>query len=359
MLAADPLQERVHRALMELYSRQGRHAAALRQYRSCAELLAKELSIEPDATTKQLRRDILRQWNRIEAGTSSDVHSDPVETVSEIKVESNVTSSLEQRQLTVLVCGLANMGTLAKQLDPEELQELNAAYKHCCSQIISQSGGTVTMLPGGETLVYFGYPQAHEYDAERAVRVGLSLVEAIAKLDVGRVGPMQLSVGITTGPVLCDPIANGANRHALVGEVIQQAISLLQLSEPNTVVISMTTRRLIGDLFDYEDHGLVALKGFSEPIPVWRVLGARAVDSRFEALRTSRGVLVGRVDELDLLVRRWQKAKGGEGAVVLVSGEPGIGKSCRSEFMLNHTLACRMFAHRMTKTLPFIHSWPG
>jgi len=313
---------------MELYSRQGRHAAALRQYRSCAELLAKELSIEPDATTKQLHRAILREWNRVETGTSSDVHLDPVETVSEIKVGSTVTSSLEQRQLTVLVCGLANIGTLAKQLDPEKLQELIAAYQHCCSQITSQSGGTVTMLPGGETLIYFGYPQAREYDAERAVRAGLSLVEAIAKLDGGRAGPMQLSVGITTGPVICDPIGNGANPHALVGEVIQLAISLLQLAKPNTVVISMATRRLIGGLFDYEDHGLVALKGFSEPIPVWRVLGTRAVDSRFEALRTSRKVLVGRVDELDLLMRRWQKAKRGEGAVVLLSGEPGIGKSC-------------------------------
>jgi class 3 adenylate cyclase/DNA-binding SARP family transcriptional activator len=330
LLAADPLQERVHRVLMELYSRQGRHAAALRQYRTCVELLAKELSIEPDATTKALRRDILRDWNRQKGETASGVHlGTPAGYLDEIENEPPVPPrSLERRQVTVLVCDLAGMSAIAARVDPEELQALIAVYQHCCTPIISRFGGEVGKLSGAEMLVYFGYPQAHEHDVECAVHAGLNLVEAVQKLDVGRAGPLQLRVGIATGPVVVgDFVANGADQHSIVGEAAQLAGSLERVAASNTVMVAASTRQLVGNLFDCDDLGQMALDGFSEPFPAWRVLGPSRVDNRFEALRASTTPLIGRDEELDLLLRRWRQAASGDGRVVLLSGEPGIGKS--------------------------------
>ena len=327
LLAADPLQERVHRTLMELYCRQGRHGAALRQYRTCADLLAKELGIDPDATTKALRREILREWNQGQRTTSS---ADAATSSSpEVEIGPPATPrALERRQVTVLVCDLASIGELAGRLDPEDLQALIAAYQRCCTPIISRFRGEVGKLSGAELLAYFGYPNAHEHDVECAVRAGLSLVEAVPKLDGGRAGLLQLRVGIATGPVvLGDLLGDGTDQHGIVGEAAQLAGSLETLAEPNTVVIAASSRQLIGRLFDCDDLGHVALKGFSEPVPVWRVLGTSSVDSRFEALRAATTPLIGRDEELELLLRRWRQAASGEGRVVLLSGEPGIGKS--------------------------------
>ncbi len=329
LLAADPLQERVHRTLMELYCRQGRHGAALRQYRTCAELLSKELGIEPDARTKALHRNLLREWNRTQPETSIANRSAPEDPVSEIDNEPPVIRrSPERRQVTVLVCDLAGMSALAARLDPEELQALIAAYQRCCMPIISRSGGAVGKLSGAEILAYFGYPQAHEHDVECAVRASLTLVDAVSKLDGGRGGPLQLRVGIATGPVvLGDFLGDDAAQHGIVGEAAQLAGSLEMLAEPNTVVMAASTRRLIGNLFDCEDLGQVTLNGFSEPVPAWRVLGPSSVDSRFEALRAPTTPLTGRDEELEMLQRRWRQTANGEGRVVLLSGEPGIGKS--------------------------------
>ena len=177
-------------------------------------------------------------------------------------------------------------------------------------------------------LAYFGHPQAHEHDVERAVRAGLTLVEAVSKLDCGSAGPLQLRVGIATGPVVVgDLLGNGADQQVIIGEAAQLAGSLERVAEPNTVVIAASTRQLVGNLFDCDDLGQMALNGFSEPIPAWRVLGPSGVDSRFEALRAPTTPLVGRDEELELLLRRWRQAANGDGRVVLLSGEPGIGKS--------------------------------
>src|SRR6185312_3895505 len=231
-------------------------------------------------------------------------------------------------QVTVFVCDLASIGELAGRLDPEDLQALIAAYQRCCTPIISRFGGEVGKLSGAELLAYFGYPHAHEHDVECAVRAGLSLVEAVPKLDGGRAGLLQLRVGIATGPVvLGDLLGDGTDQHGIVGEAAQLAGSLETLAEPNTVMIAASSRQLIGSLFDCDDLGHVALKGFSEPVPVWRVLGTSSVDSRFEALRAATTPLIGRDEELELLLRRWRQAASGEGRVVLLSGEPGIGKS--------------------------------
>ncbi|MFB9261884.1 BTAD domain-containing putative transcriptional regulator [Bradyrhizobium erythrophlei] len=327
LLAADPLQERVHRTLMELYCRQGRHGAALRQYRTCADLLAKELGIDPDATTKALRREILRQWNQ-ERGTTSDGDA-AAKSLDDVEIEPPAKPrSPERRQVTVLACDLVGTSALAAQLDPEELQALIAAYQRCCMPIISRSGGMVSRLSGTEMLAYFGHPQAHEHDIERAVRAGLTLVDAVSRLDGGSAGSLQLRTGIATGPVVVGGLlGNGAEQQVIIGGAVQLAGALERIAEPNSVAIAASTRRLVGNLFDCDHLGQIALNGFSEPVPAWRVLGTSGVDSRFEALRAPTTPLIGRDEELDLLLRRWRQAANGDGRVVLLSGEPGIGKS--------------------------------
>src|SRR5215471_11312733 len=328
LLAADPLQERVHRALMELYCRQGRHGAALRQYRTCADLLAKELGIDPDATTKALRRDILREWNQRKGATSGgDAAAKSLGEVDETDAPAKPRLP-ERRQVTVLVCDLVDTSALAARLDPEELQALIAVYQRCCTPIIARSGGVVGRLSGTGMLAYFGHPQAHEHDIERAVRAGLTLVDAVSRLDGGSTGPLQLRAGIATGPVVVgDLLGSGADQQMIIGEAMQLAGALERIAEPNTVLIAASTRQLVGNLFDCDDVGQMALNGFSEPVPAWRVRGASGINSRFEALRAPTTPLIGRDEELDLLLRRWRQAKNGDGRVVLLSGEPGIGKS--------------------------------
>ena len=242
----------------------------------------------------------------------------------------------ERRQLTVVFCDLVGSTALSARLDPEDMREIVGAYHRCCADLITRVGGFVAKYMGDGVLAYFGYPQAHEHDAERAIRAGLALVEAVPKLKTSASAPLQVRVGIATGLVVVgDLIGTGAaQEQAVVGETPNLAARLQALAEPGAVVISSSTRRLTGGLFDYRDLGTVALKGFAETVPAWQALGVSAAESRFEALRTSTTPLVGRGEEIDLLVRRWEQAKGGEGSVVLLSGEPGIGKSRIAETIL-------------------------
>jgi tetratricopeptide (TPR) repeat protein len=182
---------------------------------------------------------------------------------------------------------------------------------------------------GDGVLVYFGYPRAHEDDAERAVRAGLGVIDTVGRLDVNSL-KLQARVGIATGLVVVgDLIGEGsAQEQSVVGETPNLAARLQALAEPDAVVIAAGTRRLVGDLFDYRDLGAVEVKGIADRVPAWQVLRPSAVESRFEALRGSALTpLVGRDEEIDLLLRRWARAKAGDGQVVLISGEPGIGKS--------------------------------
>ena len=189
--------------------------------------------------------------------------------------------------------------------------------------------GFVAKYMGDGVLVYFGYPQAHEDDAERAVRAGLGAIDAVRRLDVESV-KLQARVGIATGLVVVGDLigAGSAQEQSVVGETPNLAARLQTLAEPDTVVIAAGTRRLVGDLFEYRDLGAVEVKGIAGPVPVWQVLRPSVVASRFEALRGSALTrLIGRDEEIDLLLRRWARAKAGDGQVVLISGEPGIGKS--------------------------------
>jgi class 3 adenylate cyclase/tetratricopeptide (TPR) repeat protein len=242
----------------------------------------------------------------------------------------------ERRQLTIMFCDLVGSTALSTRFDPEDMQEIVGAYHRCCADLIVKAGGFVARYMGDGVLAYFGYPQAHEHDAERAVRAGLALVEAVPKLKTAAGAPLQVRVGIATGIVVVGDLieAETTQEHEVVGETPNLAARLQALAEPGTVVISSSTRRLTGGLFDYRDLGTVTLKGFAETVPAWQALGASAAESRFEALRASTTPLVGRGEEIDLLLRRWEQAKGGEGSVVLLSGEPGIGKSRIAETIL-------------------------
>ena len=239
------------------------------------------------------------------------------------------TSIAERRQLTVMFCDLVGSTALSARLDPEDLRGIITAYHRCCTELVERNGGFVAKYMGDGVLAYFGYPQAHEHDAERAVRAGLDLVEAVPKLATNAGSPLQVRVGIATGLVVVGDLigAGAAQEQAVVGETPNLAARLQALAEPGAVVIASSTRRLTGGLFEYRDLGAVALKGFAENVPAWQVLGAGAAESRFEALRATTTPLIGRDEEIDLLMRRWEQAKRGDGQVVLISGEPGIGKS--------------------------------
>ena len=242
---------------------------------------------------------------------------------------SSLSGDAERRQLTVMFCDLVGSTALSARLDPEDLREIIGAYHRCVAKIIAESDGFVSRYMGDGVLVYFGYPQAHEDDAERAVRAGLSAIDAVRRLDVKSV-KLQTRVGIATGLVVVgDLIGEGsAQEQSVVGETPNLAARLQALAEPDAVVIAAGTRRLVGDLFEYRDLGAVEVKGIAAPVPAWQVLCPSVVASRFEALRGSALTrLIGRGEEIDLLLRRWARAKAGDGQVVLISGDPGLGKS--------------------------------
>jgi class 3 adenylate cyclase len=229
-----------------------------------------------------------------------------------------------------MFCDLVGSTALSARLDPEDMREIIGAYHRSCAEQIKKAGGFVAKYMGDGVLAYFGYPQAHEDDAERAVRAGLGLVEAIPKLRTSDGASLQVRVGVATGLVVVgDLIGEGdAQERGVVGETPNLAARLQASAAPDQVIISHSTRRLAGGMFAYRDLGQISLKGLSEATKAWQVLGTSAVQDRFEAQHeTGFTPLIGRSDELELLLRRWSHAKSGEGQVVLLSGEPGIGKS--------------------------------
>jgi class 3 adenylate cyclase/predicted ATPase len=246
----------------------------------------------------------------------------------------------ERRQVTVMFSDLVGSTALSARMDPEDLREVISAYQKCVAETVRRFGGFVAKYLGDGVLVYFGYPQAHEDDAERAVRAGLELIAAVTGLKT-RVS-LQTRVGIATGVVVVGDLlgAGDAQERGIVGETPNLAARLQGVAEPNMVVIAEATRKLLGNLFELQDLGARDLKGIAGPTRVWAALRASSVASRFEALHaTGLTALVGREEESELLLRRWARAKAGEGQVVLLSGEAGIGKSRLTAALLERLAA--------------------
>jgi predicted ATPase/class 3 adenylate cyclase len=235
-----------------------------------------------------------------------------------------------RRQLTVMFCDLVGSSALSACLDPEDLRVVIGAYHACIEKVIARNQGIIARYMGDGVLAYFGYPQAHEDDAEQATRAGLTLVDVVANLETEISTKLQVRVGIATGTVIVgDLIGEGAAKEqAVIGETPNLAARLQALGEPGMVLICERTHQLTGGHFEYNNLGPVALKGWVEAIPAWHVLRASEVESRFEAQhRTRLAPPIGRDEEMELLLRRWQQAAQGEGCGVILMGEPGIGKS--------------------------------
>jgi len=268
------------------------------------------------------RRKILAAI-REDIGAPTPVTSEPVS-----HFEPTSQGSAERRQITVMFSDLVGSTALSARMDPEDLREIISAYQKCVADAVRRFGGFVAKYLGDGVLVYFGYPEAHEDDAERAVRAGLEVIASVIALKTP--ASLQTRVGIATGLVVVgDLIGSGeAQERGIVGETPNLAARLQGIAGSNTVVIAEATRRLLGNLFELKDLDARDLKGMGEPVRAWVALRASSVESRFEALHPSGlTALIGREEETELLLRRWSRAKSGEGQVVLVSGEAGIGKS--------------------------------
>jgi class 3 adenylate cyclase/predicted ATPase len=261
----------------------------------------------------------------------------PAAAVTAASRDAPAQADAERRQLSVMFCDLVGSTALSTRFDPEDLREVIASYHRAVAEIVARFDGFVAKYMGDGVLVYFGYPRAHEDDAERAVRAGLGAIDAVGRLDVKSV-ELQARVGIATGLVVVgDLIGEGsAQEQSVVGETPNLAARLQALATPTSLVIAASTRQQIGELFDLEDFGPQRLAGFAEPQHAWRVLGESGEVSRFEALRSGTSPLVGRDEEVELLLRRWEQAKTGEGRLVLISGEPGIGKSRLTAALSEH-----------------------
>jgi class 3 adenylate cyclase len=243
------------------------------------------------------------------------------------------TPEAERRQLTVLFCDLVGSTALSTQLDPEDLREVVRAYQDTCAKVIARFEGHIAQYLGDGLLVYFGYPLAHEDDAQRAVRAGLGMLEALEQLNTRltqeRGVQVAVRLGIHTGLVVVGEVGGGTRQEQLaLGETPNLAARLQEIAAPNTLVISATTLQLLGGFFACQPLGTPLLKGQAQPLAVYRVLYESMARSRLQAVgATGLTPLVGREQEVALLRERWAQVKDGLGQVVLLSGEAGIGKS--------------------------------
>ena len=277
-----------------------------------------------------------------ELGVSLGHRRKMLRAIAEMAAASSVArDNAERRQLTLMFCDLVDSTSLSTRLELEDFRKIIGAYQECGGEVITKCGGFVARYLGDGILAYFGYPRAHEDDAENAVRASLGLIAAVAKLDAGDGTVLHVRIGVATGLVVVGDLTGqgAAQEQTVIGETPNLAARLQALAKPDTVVIDSITHRLLGGLFEYRTLGSVSIKGFADPIPLWQVTGARAVANRFKALRGTLTPLVDREEELELLMRRWQQAKAGDGAVVMISGEPGIGKSRIAQTVLDRVSA--------------------
>jgi class 3 adenylate cyclase/predicted ATPase len=289
------------------------------------------------------RRKLLKAIAALSAGTAPATKpaAKPQPDRATTPISAAAPSEAERRQLTVMFCDLVGSTALSARLDLEDIREVIRAYQDAVAGEVARFEGVVAKFMGDGVLAYFGFPQAHEDDAERAVQAGLAIVEAVGRLRTPDGAPLAARVGIATGLVVVgDLVGSGpAQEQAVIGETPNLAARLQALAEPGAVLIAQGTRRLVGGLFDYADLGDQAVKGFAGPVRAWQVLGPSRAEGRFEALHGGGAALapmVGREQEIALLLDRWQRAKLGEGQVVLLAGEPGIGKSRIAQVLHQH-----------------------
>jgi class 3 adenylate cyclase/predicted ATPase len=295
-----------------------------------------DCSVLPDLTDNDLeklgvslghRKKLLRAIEALAIARQPSGTTAPVSSVSAVSPSLVQHREAEFRQITVMFCDLVGSTQLSEKLDPEDLRKLIDTYRRACSTAIGRYGGEVARYFGDGVMAFFGWPTAHEDDALRAVHAALEIVSGVAKIS----GPVTLAcrVGVCSGPVVVGEIGDSTPWPMdAVGETPNIAARLQTLAASNTVLISDSTRRLVSAAFDLQDLGPQELKGVTEPVHVYRVLAAKNIASRFEAAHTgSLTPLVGRSSELSLLLDRWQKAKEGDGQVILLSGIPGVGKS--------------------------------
>jgi len=323
-IALNNMREDAHRLVIQALAATGRKAEALRHYQDLVSLLKRELNTEPDAATKALVAEL--------RATQPAVKSPAVEIA-----EPAPTGSSERRQLTIMACNLVDSTALSARLDPEDMRDLIGSFHKAVADVASRFDGFVGQYLGDGVLVYFGYPAAHEHDTEQAVRAGLAILDAIGTLKAASGVPLQARVGIATGLVVVgEQLGTGDTRQRVaIGETPDLAARLQAAAAPGEVVIAASTHRLVGRMFDCRALGPIEVKGLPQPIGAWQVRGTAAGVSRFEARRSGAlSPFVGRQEEIELLLRRWDRAKRGEGRVVLLSGEPGIGKSRIAESLL-------------------------
>jgi class 3 adenylate cyclase/predicted ATPase len=348
-IAFNSMREDAHRLILRALTTAGRKAEALTHYQDLVALLKRELNAEPDAATRSLAgdlrsakpptvREIAERRLDIRDNAKHALNAEKLATRSDASSPAGPARSAgsERRQLTIMACTMVG-APLAASLDPEDLRDRIGAFRKAVADVAARFDGLVAQYQGNGVLVYFGYPAAHEHDAEQAVRAGLEIVSPVGMLKTGFDSPPQASAGIATGLVVIgEQVGTGeAGQRIAIGEAPTLAARLQTLAAPGKVIVAASTRRLVGRMFDCRVLAADELDGLPPSVEAWQVRGEMAGIGRFEARRAATLTqLVGRQEEMELLLRRWDQAKLGEGRVVLLSAEPGIGKSRIAESLL-------------------------
>jgi predicted ATPase/class 3 adenylate cyclase len=288
-----------------------------------------DLSIIGELTEQDLKELEIPLGHRRKLLRAIADYENPPSSVAAPKGSSD--DSAQRRQMTVMFCDLVGSTALSATMDPEDMRHVISAYQRCIVDIVGRHQGMVARYTGDGALIYFGYPQAHEDDTVQAVHTGLALIDEIPKLDIGIGTRLNVNVGIATGTVVVGDIEatdSGVREHTVVGDTPNLASRLQSVAAPGSVAVCSDTHRLTNGYFEYRDLGAVTVKGWAEPIRVWQPISSRQMESRFEAEHRAHVLSpFGRDEQIELLMRRWRSATNGEGRAVLLTGEPGIGKS--------------------------------